>query len=272
MKLAELVVRGIIATSPATAGGRARLKALISLRRLLVRAGDPLLTWRVGGIDVLLPLSHELPFYRHDHPLYDRAIGPIAAQLGGPVVDIGANVGDTAAEIRTHSSVPILCVEGDDRFFSLLERNAPPLEPVELEHAFVETPERGRVERGAGTARVVEGDESIRTKPLARILEEHARFAEPALVKLDTDGFDVPILLANLELLARVRPVVFFEYDPHLGAKPEVFGRLRDIGYRRMDVYENTGEYVRSVELPGDIHGEYSGHGGARYADVCVFP
>jgi FkbM family methyltransferase len=269
---AEALVRAILGASPATLSGRARLKALIALRRLLVRAGDPLLGWRVGDTELLLPLSHELPFYRHDHPLYDRAIGRIAAEAGGPVVDIGANVGDTAAEIRAHTIAPILCVEGDDRFFALLERNAPRLAPVELEHAFVDAPAHGRVERGAGTAHIVAGDGALRTKPLSRILEEHPSFAEPALLKLDTDGFDVPIVLANLELLARVRPLLFFEYDPHLGATPDVFEKLRDIGYRRMDVYENTGEHVGTVDLPGDIHDEYVGHGGARYADVCVRP
>jgi len=226
----------------------------------------------VGNSELLLPLSHELPFYRHDHPLYDRAIGRIAAEAAGPVVDIGANVGDTAAEIRSRSSVPILCVEGDDRFFTILSRNAPQLEPVELEHTFVDAPAHGRVERGAGTARILAGDGALRSKPLARVLEEHPSFSEPALVKLDTDGMDIAIILANLDLLARTRPVLFFEYDPHLGAAPEVFERLRDIGYRRMHVYENTGEHVRTVELPGDIHDEYVGHAGARYADVCVYP
>jgi FkbM family methyltransferase len=269
---AEYVVRSILAASPQTLGGRARLKALIALRRLLVRVRDPLYRWPVGDADLLLPLSHPLPFYRHDHPLYDSAIGAIAAEAGGPVVDIGANVGDTAAEIRSHTNAPILCVEGDDRFFTILARNAPQLEPVELEHAFVEAPLHGRVERGAGTTRVVEGESELRGKPLNQILAEHPDFARPALVKLDTDGMDVPIILANLDFLARVKPVLFFEYDPHLGATPEVFDRLHDIGYGRMDVYENTGEYVRTVDLPGDIHDEYVGHGGARYADVCVRP
>ncbi len=272
MRGAETLVRAILGASPATLQGRARLKALIALRRLLIGAGDPLLTWRIGEIDLLLPLSHELPFYRHDHPLYDRAIGVIAAEAAGPVVDIGANVGDTAAEIRAHTDVPILCIEGDDRFFALLERNADQLAPVELERAFVETPSRGRVVRGRGTSHVAGGDEAMEPKPLARILAEHARFTRPALVKIDTDGYDVPIVLANLELLERTKPVLFFEYDPYLGATPDVFEQLRAIGYRRLDVYENTGEHARSIELPGDIHDEYVGHGGARYADVCVRP
>jgi FkbM family methyltransferase len=276
---ADRLVRGILATSPATTSGRARLKALIAVRRALVRLGDPLVEWPVAGLELAMPLSHELPFYRHDHPLYDRPLGLVAAEVGGPVVDVGANVGDTAAEIRSRTDAPILCVEGDDRFFALLARNASRIGGLELEHAFVDAPETAVVERHRGTARLrgprggePQSHQALRSKSLPRILEEHPRFAEPALLKLDTDGMDVPIVLANLELLARIRPVLFFEYDPHLGATPDVFGRLREIGYRRMDVYENTGELAQRVDLPGAIHDEYAGHGGARYADVCVWP
>jgi hypothetical protein len=82
---------------------------------------------------------------------------------------------------------------------------------------------------------------------------------------------DVEIVLANLELLARARSVLFFEYDPDAGAEPAVFERLREVGYEKMHVYENTGEHVETVDLPGDIHDRYTGHGGRRYADVCVF-
>jgi len=271
--LAERVLRAILEGDPATLSGRARLKAAIVARRLLIRFRDPFVRYPIEGVELLLPLSHELPFYRKDHPRYNEAVGRIAAQLGGPVVDVGANVGDTAAAIRALTDVPILCVEGDERFFRLLERNARWLDPPpELERAFVEAPARGQVEAARGTARVVAGGDELPSKPLASILEEHPRFAEPALLKLDTDGLDVPILLANLELLARLRPVLFFEYDPHLGAEPVVFERLRDVGYRRAHVYENTGEFVRSVELgKDDVHSPYVGHGGARYADVCAF-
>jgi hypothetical protein len=83
---------------------------------------------------------------------------------------------------------------------------------------------------------------------------------------------DVPILLANLPLLARIRPVLFFEFDPHLGAEPGVFERLREAGYATADWYENTGEHVAKLELPAHLHDRYVGHRSARYADVCVRP
>jgi FkbM family methyltransferase len=267
---AERVVRAILTGDPTTAAGRARLKAAITARRALVRLGDPTIRYRVGDVDLELPLSHQLPFFRHAHPEYDGAIGRIAAELDGPVVDVGANVGDTAAAIRAHTNAPVLCVEGDARFFSLLERNAARLHDVELERSFVDAPTRGRVERAAGTARIVEGGDDLPTKPLCSILDEHPRFREPALLKLDTDGMDVAILDANVELLAERRPALFFEYDPHLGATPDVFERLREAGYRTAEWYENTGTLTATVQLPGHLHDRYVGHGGARYADVFV--
>jgi FkbM family methyltransferase len=272
MSVGDLVERAILNADPATLGGRMRLKAAIAARRALVRLGDPVVTYRVGSVAIELPLSHELPFYRHAHPLYDTRIGTLAAELGGPVVDVGANVGDTAAAIRARTDVPVLCVEGDERFFALLERNAARLGDVELERAFVDAPERGRVERAAGTARVVAGDGALRSRTLGDVLASHPRFAAPALVKLDTDGMDVPIVLANLELLARLRPVLFLEYDPHLGAAPEVFSRLAAAGYGEAEWYENTGEHVATVTLPEHLHDRYLGHGGGRYADVLVRP
>lgn len=272
MTLAEGVLRRVLEGDPTTPLGRARLKAAIEARKVLVRLGDPVVRHRVGTIELELPLSHELPFYRHDHPEYDRPIARIAREVGGPVIDIGANVGDTAAAIRSETDVPVLCVEGDKRFFTLLERNAKRLGDVELERAFVDAPARGRVRRSAGTARIEPGSGQLPAKALPRVLHDHPRFARPALLKLDTDGMDLPILRANIELLARLRPVVFFEYDPHLGAEPDVFQLLHDAGYRKAEWFENTGTIARTVQLPEHLHEWYVGHSGSRYADVCVHP
>ena len=173
----------------------------------------------------------------------------------------------------------MLCVEGDEVFFRLLEHNAEQLGEVELEPSFVRDSvvraEEGRVERARGTARLVGG--SARAMPLADILERHPRFARPALVKLDTDGMDVPIVMANQDLLEELRPVLFFEYDPHLGAQPDVFVTLCNKGFGRALVFENTGEYRETVALSdtariAELHDEYTGHRGARYVDVCVLP
>jgi FkbM family methyltransferase len=195
------------------------------------------------------------------------------------VVDIGANVGDTAAIVRAHSAAPVLCVEGDDVFLELLARNVGQLGDVEVERAFVCGSEpqtgSGRVERARGTARLIGGNPLA--KPLPAILEAHPRFARPLLIKLDTDGMDVPIITANLDLLERLRPALFFEYDPYLGATSDVFVALSHKHYDRALVFENTGEYRETLQLSdvaraAALHAEYTGHEGRRYVDVCALP
>lgn len=269
-RLGEFVVRGTLRASPRTVLGRACLKTLVQARKTLVRRSDPLIRRRVGAFDLLMPLSHNLPFYLHDSPEYGAAIGRIARQIRGPVIDVGANVGDTAALVRTVTEAPILCIEGDRHFFTILRRNAAQFRPPpELEHAFVagETGTvRGTLRREGGTTQLVAGaGDDVPVRTLSEILAGHPGFAGPRLVKIDTDGFDVPIILAELELLARLRPVLFFEYDPSLGAEPVVFERLFEIGYRRAHVYVNSGELIDTVDVGEGVpmRGEY--------VDVCTW-
>jgi hypothetical protein len=77
--------------------------------------------------------------------------------------------------------------------------------------------------------------------------------------------------LASADVLTRVRPALFFEYDPYYGARPEIFDYLREFGYERMVVYENTGLLARAGPVDSWPHDEYAGEGGARYADVFTY-
>jgi hypothetical protein len=106
-------------------------------------------------------------------------------------------------------------------------------------------------------------------------------FADTKMLKIDTDGFDCAIIMSERDLLADKKPVVFFEYDPYFFENLSisgfhVFQHLRDIGYQFAIVYDNTGDYLLStdlsnVELLQDIHTYFSGRGGMRYCDICVF-
>ena len=275
MSLAERVERAILRGDPTTVAGRARLKAAIQARRILVRLGDPTVRYRVGAVELELPLSHELPFYQHDHPRYDRQLGAIAAELGGPVVDIGANVGDTAAAIRAESDVPILCVEGDARV----------LRPARAQRAG----DRRRRARAARSSRArARSDRAwswaprtwsrvmtrFRAKPLAQILERApcVREAGAAQARHGRDGRADPAREPR-RCSSELRPVLFFEYDPHLGADARRLrapprDRLRDRG-RGTRTPAST---RRRSSCPAHLHEDYVGHGGARYADVCVRP
>ena len=118
-------------------------------------------------------------------------------------------------------------------------------------------------------------------RPLESILAAHPEFRTARFIKIDTDGFDIPILLANTALLTPVRPVLFFEYDPYFVPMPEdevfsIFDKLRIAGYATALFYENLGDFVTSVTLDDkerllDLHTFMTGREGKRYWDIATF-
>ena len=259
-------------------------------RRAAVLVCDPLVTHRCGRFVIELPLSHRLPSYRWLFPDYDGALGRLAAAVwrhhpDSSVVDIGANVGDSAAIIRSSCPAPMLCVEGDARFFALLERNARALGPrIVLERTLVGAAAgtlAARLASRGGTARIVaaEGAPGLVVEPLDAILARHPELPPPRLVKCDTDGFDLPIVEAGMPLWERLRPTLFFEYDPAFQSATDpraLWDALAGIGYDRILVWENTGDFLLSLGTGArdrleEIHEFYRGRASLRYADLAVF-
>lgn len=275
--------------------GRARpgLGARIGnkLRRRVVKFYDPPVRFRVGKADLQLPFSHELPYYRWAHPLYDTALERLARAAAahhpdGTILDIGANVGDSAALFRAGCEYALLCVEGDPRFARHLESNASRIGGrVIVERAFVGAHDgfvaARAVSRGGGTARLQPaGDARTPVLSAATLLARHADLPPLRIVKVDTDGFDWAILEAGLDVWAERRPVLFFEcdpvfYEPEWDPRP-LLRRLASIGYGTLLAYQNTGELVGAVDLSDaravtSLHGWLRGRRGAAYLDLCTF-
>jgi FkbM family methyltransferase len=289
---ATLLLNLLISTKDHGFLGRVRWSALITVRRVLLRFSDPTVEYRFCGATLRIPLSHDLPLNRRAFPLYSENLGRIAAHLSEkfgafPVIDIGANIGDTVAIIHQYTQPPILCIEGEPKFARLLAVNvASKLPSPVIEPSFVG---RGGGALASlvhdGTARLVNctaGDGAIiRTKGFEQILDEHPSFQASRLLKIDTDGMDIDILNSAYDWISRQKPVLFFEYDPDLQRAHgddglELLGRLRDAGYHRVLVYENIGDYMFSAELGNEtllseLHEFFSGWQSKRYCDLCVF-
>ncbi len=95
-------------------------RALSAVRKTRLVVGDPAVSVMIGDRELLMPLSHDLPIHRACHPDYSLNLGRVVAALeevrdaGAPIVDIGANIGDSVAIIRDAvPDAPILCIEGD---------------------------------------------------------------------------------------------------------------------------------------------------------------
>ena len=253
--------------------GRVRYFALRAIRRLRLAFSDPVVSTTLGKCHLQLPLSHELPLYRRKFPAYSANLGRITAEVKRKypnltMIDIGANVGDSVAMVRMFSDPPILCVEGEPRFFRLLAENTRHLAGIELEQTFLgATGDHIRaINVHRGNAQVFLGPEpgTGQICTLREVLARHPRFASTKFLKLDAEGFDCKILAAELELLKRNKPVLFFEYYPRSCQMAgqdalQIFPALSEIGYSNLLIYQNIGRYfmtlrpdlLRSIE---DLH------------------
>jgi FkbM family methyltransferase len=220
---------------------------------------------RVGRHMIRLPRGSQLKNFQHHFRRYDFALGPIASTIARKypdfsAIDIGANVGDTAAIICHKRDVPVLCVEGDAALLPLLHTNARRIGPhIVIEEAFVgaegDTVDLGAI-CGSGLNATLtpaaDGAPRLRLQTLAEILDRHPNFRSAKLLKIDTEGYDFRIIEGSLHFLAAAKPVVFFEYDPSFHA-PDLRAGIKTIqillaiGYGHAIVYDNHGNFMLSM-------------------------
>lgn len=242
-------------------------------RRAVLHIADPDVMTTLDGTPLVLPLSHDLPINRAHFPDYSANLGHTAAaiarhrRLDRPVsvIDIGANIGDSVAIVRSATDAEFLCVEGDTTFLPYLKRNTTGL-PVEIAENYLQSADVSlagtSVVRHSGTARLAErGGANATTRSAAdvatigEILDRHPSFTSADLVKIDTDGHDAGIIRAMASWLVDARPIVFFELDPRLtesvgGGRVEVvFETLYACGYRTLLAYNNVGRALGSHAL-----------------------
>jgi FkbM family methyltransferase len=291
--IAQSIFNNIVNTPGQSTIDKGVLKILRLMRRLLLRIGDPLVRYNLNGVDISIPFSHELPYYRKIFPNYSLNVGRIAKHVSGKYpqlkfIDIGANVGDTVAILRSFSKFPILCIEGNREFFSILKSNLASFNgEVYGENTFVGASTgifQGTVQSEGGTAFLLSSQDNadpIQVKTLTDILRSHELFQETKMIKIDTDGFDSRILISEKELLSKIKPVIFMEYDPFSSERYNddcylVFDMLKTIGYESIMVYDNYGDYLITARLDDesilkDIHQYFSGRESKSYADICAF-
>jgi FkbM family methyltransferase len=269
-------------------GNRARYRLLRGIRRLRLLISDPCVTFSLRAYNLRLPLSHELPFYRRDFADYASNLGRVSfyARQKYPdltMIDVGANIGDSVAIVRSYGDIPVLCLEGEPGFFRLLKENTHNLPTVEIEQTFIGAPgdQIGSIDANGGNAQVLLGQTLSRASicTLSEAVARHPRFATAKLLKIDAEGFDCRIIASDANLLKKTKPILFFEYYPKcaelIGQKAfPVFSTLSSLGYSMILIYQNLGRYFISLTLDQqdalqDLHHFISDLGG--YFDVVAF-
>jgi len=271
---------------------RFRIATVTKFSSWILKISDPLVTHEIGGTRISMPFSHRLPLYLKLYPQYSANTARIAAYVQQKYsdltfVDVGANIGDTAALLRSQAKFPILCIEGDQAFFSILIKNTSLFSDVYPVRVFLGQTSgslAATIVRDGGTAHIEEDayvDDSVSTQTLSALLEQEPFFLSAKMIKIDTDGFEAKILLGAKDFLARAKPVVFFEYDPFFLSqqRDDGIGMLKNLwtlGYRKLLVYDNLGDLMIATPLDNwmvleDITHYFTGRQGYRYCDMCAF-
>jgi FkbM family methyltransferase len=232
------------------------------LRRLRTLRRNKIIN--LAGHRIELPASHSLPAIRAKCPHYEGEISRLAEFLLKTegrldMVDVGANVGDTVALIRSRGHGCFLCIEGSPRFFGFLQKNVGELANVRCINALVTDPDD--VSQSAdftetdGTAYVAKGRSShapstVPRLTLDRILSENADFPAPNFLKIDTDGYDLNVLRGSTRLLQSSRPAIHFELSfrhwKSVGGATwkEAADLLSVSGYKECLLYDNLGYLI----------------------------
>jgi FkbM family methyltransferase len=247
-------------------------------------------TRTVQGVTLRLPWSHRLPDYARAFPAYGQNLvavaNALAAHQAAPlrVVDVGANVGDSALQILKATDCRILCVEGDDHWVRWLRRNVSAEHRITVEPSLLawdtET-ELAPVRAGGTTQFRSTAVSGVRGVTAHQLRERHPDFGGVDLIKIDTDGYDCALAPALASAWAVSTPLLFFEFDPGMTlslGQPDpwpVFGALSALGYVSGVVWDNFGGLIGSgsltecARLCAPLH-EPRERRGFDYADIAV--
>lgn len=211
-------------------------------------------TYKIGHDILDLPPDHTLPIYQGKHKLFDRFLPVLASfvRKNEAIIDIGANVGDTAIMMSQTSEAKIICVEPSDKFFPYLERNISKLgnerkRQFVLKKALIGSPQfAGYLKHYGGTAKVVVDDEG--KKDAKTELDDLLVGEQIGLIKVDTDGFDFDVLNSGLKVLEKERPMLFWENqiensDQEKGYST-LYKNLANLGYDRLYIFDNFGNLI----------------------------
>lgn len=218
---------------------------------------DVEMRYQLGGLEIVLPSNHALPGYQQRFRLYDKFLPHLASTFDadGMIVDIGANIGDTAVLLSQYCDNHILCIEPDHEFFGFLERNIRRAgldgRVTLCQSAIGEEGVRVVLEKSAGTAKPMETEDGsgiglVSLESVLRKAELHNR--EISLVKVDTDGLDCSILDSSMPLLKEKKPIVYWENavetDKQLLSSNDTISGLATIGYTDFACFDNFGSLL----------------------------
>jgi FkbM family methyltransferase len=252
---------------------------------------------KIGKFDLLVPPQSPLYETYRDNPKLNSELGRIASSVYTKYpemvsVDVGANIGDTAAIIRSVCPAPIVCVDGDELLGHVLAENIRMLGDATVVQVYLsDNREEQHVciqkEGWNNTLLPVASEgrgKQIRFLPLDDALKD-IDLHRVKLLKIDTEGFDARVLRGSRNILKIGRPVVIFEYNrENLSPLSEdglsIFAGLKNHGYHSALFWDDRGRFLLGTSLNDmtiieDLHDYVDFRekplGYIYYLDICLF-
>jgi len=249
----------------------------------------------IHGYEILMPERHHLKQILEREPLRENLLAQASRVLmqndEDVFIDVGANIGDTAAVVYANASqIPSsILIEPSDFFFSYLKRNQEKFPKSEILQNYVahEYPMQklsGFLHHWGGTAKFIEKDGIGLAKQVQQIDLIELINARVKLVKIDCDGMDFRILKSVVPRLEKQSPAFYFENEitslDQLSQSNEVFTLFEKAGYKYAIIARNCGALVYGGEIGESLRDilqlQYVLHAqGLRsaiyYTDILVF-
>lgn len=260
---------------------------------------------RIGSFDLIANQAHQIENHLKQYSEYSRNLPRIATIVNEKwtnynIIDVGANIGDTVALLRSESiDNKIYCIEPVKDYFDLLKHNTQQFLNIKLfnywlsefnDHKLIgselneSTKTALNVEIKSGTARQKTSGEATKFNVITLSqLVSNESITNVKLLKIDTDGYDFKIIRGGLDFIKSQKPILFFEYDAFYLTESNDDGwltlaLLRDTAnYEQALYYDNFGRFLCSFSLKNERQAKqllryiknYSG--AFPYFDVCLF-
>lgn len=221
-------------------------------------------TTRIGRFDMLVPAESLLSRITDEQPFRNLAIGVIAKFVGDRnpdaiLIDVGANVGGTAAMMASFCRNPLVLVEPSNLYLPYLQKNAAQFpNSVRIVKGIITDGTVGSptLEHHRGTARVVDGP----ARPGDAILQLRlgdVRGDGVELVKIDADGWDFKIIEGSIEWIGKQQPILYYEAEVDTPGELEHASRVvescRLVGYTSAILWDDAGCLVCATDRFEDV-------------------
>jgi FkbM family methyltransferase len=214
--------------------------------------------FKIGNYDLIIPSNHHIKEIMAREPFRENLLAQAArvllTQTGDTFIDVGANVGDTAAVVLSNGSQNVRCIliEPSKYYFDYLIKNSTLFANALYLNKFVSNtyPKiniQGELHHWGGTAKLVDStQQAIPIEDqidLIELIDESVK-----LIKIDCDGLDYSILNSSLPRLVRFTPAIYYENEiknkEQLAEAKNVIENLKILGYKKAIIARNCGTLI----------------------------